>query len=87
MILHYDILLSLFSPACNAFLDAVVNSEQHMCQVPEDSPNCRTIVCSVTVTLDSEVIVMNMAVSFDSCTLSVNIKAGNKDVTITLAGQ
>ena len=71
---------------CKNFETAVVKSEQHFCQVPVGSTGCNSIVCASSVTLDSQAVVINTAVSFDPCTLSVNIKASESDVTITLAG-
>ena len=72
--------------ACDNFKAAVVNSEHHLCQVPVGSTGCSTIMCTSSVTLDSQAVVINTAVSFDPCTMSVYVKAGGADITIPVTG-
>ena len=59
-----------------------------MCQLPPDAIDCSAVVCAASVTLDTSVYVINIALRFDACAKTLQIQVvGGYEYTLKFYGK
>ena len=74
--------------ACDNIFNSVSKSENHMCQLQSDAFDCSGVICAASITLDTSVYVINIALQFDSCAKAFHIQAeGGYEYTLAFNGK